>query len=620
MSGKRIKKMTPKGEAYFESSQPIDAVDTEKSLSESESTGEYTDDEESKLTLKMQELEEIIDKKNSIISQNDDEINQLKNSNKQIRGNKNNLEKDFQTKTKTNEELNTKNVELVQNNKQLIEKSYNLEKQIKVLKETVQAQSTTNTLLQHQITKQQQHFEDIENDFNVEVNEKVVMVNEMKSDLIQRSTKIIKLEEIISTNQESIVSLKESICREKQINDTFMKLINDKNDLSVNNVQTHVTSTHSTYDQDQHKQHKQEQQEQQQQLKQQIQQRQQQLQQQQHQKQQQQQRQQQQHQQQNKQQQQQQQQHQHILQQQHHQQPQPQQQQHQQQPQQQQQQKQLQQQQHQQQLQQQQQQQQHYQKQQHQQQQHYQKQQQQQQQIYQQQEHQHQDYHFTVSNSETINQATIHEHNLNKGKVYTNANEMPLRNVATQLTNSNQMYSKAQRKILILSASITKPINMAMFNEKVVNGRAVKRAHGGATTQRLKHYVKGDIEIDNPDTVIINGGTNNLSKTNQSVEEITEEILDIVYICRQHGIKNILVSSITCRPEFQGKIDDINRLLQENAVKYSYVFIDNGNINKIHLKRDKLHLNHQGAILLANNFLLHLNRPCVTYPFNSIWD
>ena len=54
--------------------------------------------------------------------------------------------------------------------------------------------------------------------------------------------------------------------------------------------------------------------------------------------------------------------------------------------------------------------------------------------------------------------------------------------------------------------------------------------------------VKGDLEIDNPDTVIINGGTNNLTKTNQSAEEITEEILDIVDICRKHGVKNILVS------------------------------------------------------------------------------
>ena len=227
-----------------------------------------------------------------------------------------------------------------------------------------------------------------------------------------------------------------------------------------------------------------------------------------------------------------------------------------------------------------------------------------------------------VSNGETINKSTNIQ-NLNKGKVFVNelhANDLPLRNVATKLKNSNQQYSRAHRKILILSASITKLINMAMFNNKLINGNAVKRAHGGATTSRLKHYVKGDLEIDNPDTVIINGGTNNLTKTNQSVEEITEEILDIVDICRKHGVKNILVSSITCRPEFQWKIDDINNLLQDNSVRYNYVFIDNGNINENHLKRDQLHLNHQGTILLTNNFLFHLNRPCVTYPFASIWD
>ena len=203
---------------------------------------------------------------------------------------------------------------------------------------------------------------------------------------------------------------------------------------------------------------------------------------------------------------------------------------------------------------------------------------------------------------------------ISKSNVYVNKknfNDLPLKNV---IVNS------PKRKILILSASITKPINMVQFNNLLINGHAVKRAYGGATTTRLMHYVKGDLSLDNPDTIIINGGTNNFTKTIYSDKEIAEDIFQIVDICRQSGVKNIFVSSITCRPEFQQRVDDINSLLKENSIRYNYVFINNVFIQEPHLKRDKLHLNQQGVNILANNFLYHLNRPYLTLPFTSIWD
>ena len=159
---------------------------------------------------------------------------------------------------------------------------------------------------------------------------------------------------------------------------------------------------------------------------------------------------------------------------------------------------------------------------------------------------------------------------------------------------------------------------MGEFNDLIDNGYAVKRAYGGATTTRMKYYVQGDLEVDKPDTIIINAGTNNFTKTKQSVEEIAEEIIEIVETCRQGGVQKIYVSSITCRPLFQWKVDGVNRLLQENANYHNYEYIDNACIRENHLKGDQLHLNKQGTIMSANNFLSHLNRPYVTLPFASI--
>ena len=69
-----------------------------------------------------------------------------------------------------------------------------------------------------------------------------------------------------------------------------------------------------------------------------------------------------------------------------------------------------------------------------------------------------------------------------------------------------------RNKIAIISDSITKPIGMRRFNKLIVNGDAVKRAHGGATASRLNN-ISHDIMIeDKPNIVIICAGTNNFTK------------------------------------------------------------------------------------------------------------
>ena len=120
--------------------------------------------------------------------------------------------------------------------------------------------------------------------------------------------------------------------------------------------------------------------------------------------------------------------------------------------------------------------------------------------------------------------------------------------------------------------------------------------------------------------LIINGGTNNFTKTNQTPEEISNEIFEIVEMCKRGGLKHIFVSSITCRPSYQLQINEVNKLLEKNAGYYGCDYIDNVCIGETHLRNDGVHLNNQGITILANNFLNNLNRPSVIYPFSSIWD
>ena len=186
--------------------------------------------------------------------------------------------------------------------------------------------------------------------------------------------------------------------------------------------------------------------------------------------------------------------------------------------------------------------------------------------------------------------------------------------------NSNYAdITKRGNKLFIFSSSITKPINMIEFNKHFSTGHATKRAFGGATASQLKHYTQAALQEDFPDRAIISVGTNNLTKKNQTPQEIAEEIIDVVNTCRKGGVNDIFVSSITCRPDYQAEIDEINKFLEYYAGIYNYVYINNRCIREEHLKRDKLHLNNEGIRILSNNFLEHVNRPSL-FSFTSIWD
>ena len=208
----------------------------------------------------------------------------------------------------------------------------------------------------------------------------------------------------------------------------------------------------------------------------------------------------------------------------------------------------------------------------------------------------------------------------NKNNIFINKNPESDKMIYRNIKSKHAEITNRESKTLILSASITKPINMNMFNNSIVNGSAIKRAFGGSTVTQLNYYVHESLNEYKPDTIIICAGTNNFTKKrHQTVTETAFEVMNLVETCRNKGVERIFVSSITCRPSFQEKVKELNELLQYNAGIYNYEFIDNSCIGEKHLKNDGVHLNSEGINILASNFLVHLNRPSIL-PFYSIWD
>ena len=69
------------------------------------------------------------------------------------------------------------------------------------------------------------------------------------------------------------------------------------------------------------------------------------------------------------------------------------------------------------------------------------------------------------------------------------------------------------------------------------------------------------IDNDDLDALIIHVGLNSLQT--KSDQEIVQGILDMVHLCHQGGIKDVLVSGLTYKEGYEANIRNINELLKK---------------------------------------------------------
>ena len=167
------------------------------------------------------------------------------------------------------------------------------------------------------------------------------------------------------------------------------------------------------------------------------------------------------------------------------------------------------------------------------------------------------DYHEEIVPSSLKIPSIIQKRNANR--IYVNHN--PERNYTKMPVNP----TTREKKIAIVSSSITKPIDLVEFKELLLNGSAVKRVFGGATASQLNHFIHATLAEDRPGTVIINVDTNNMTKKRQTARETASEIIEFVKTFKNKGVSKVYVSSITHRPLCQYKPSRI-----KVSVKYMY--------------------------------------------------
>ena len=172
---------------------------------------------------------------------------------------------------------------------------------------------------------------------------------------------------------------------------------------------------------------------------------------------------------------------------------------------------------------------------------------------------------------------------------------------------------KNGKTTVIFSTSMTKGINVRNFNKDYKIGTARFRRFHSAKAKHVKHYVLPTLIEESPEVVLLQCGGNDLqtSKLNPTpIDDIAKHIIDTAKICENHGAQQILISSVITRKQagyVETRRKELNDLLKGMCFDLGYIFINNDNIKHEHLYIDGVHLNFEGSIVLAENFLHALN-------------
>ena len=173
----------------------------------------------------------------------------------------------------------------------------------------------------------------------------------------------------------------------------------------------------------------------------------------------------------------------------------------------------------------------------------------------------------------------------------------------------NSSYSrmaKKDRKVIVFSDSHGSRIHKKEFYQLIINGTATIKAFPGAKTAHLQHYIIPNITEEKPDDVVIMVGANDI-RGNDNDQDIANKIVNVGRKCKDEGVNNVYICSLTCRANDTHRVKSINFYLKNMCKVENIIYINNDAITPEHLHTDGIHLVHQGTIILANNILHSIN-------------
>ena len=154
--------------------------------------------------------------------------------------------------------------------------------------------------------------------------------------------------------------------------------------------------------------------------------------------------------------------------------------------------------------------------------------------------------------------------------------------------NSTYSHMTSEGKICaIKSDSMCNRIDMKEFNKYIKKGSAFRKTFPGATPKELHYYIAKPLEDEKPDSCVISVGQNRIGKDKPAV--IVMDMIECANRCKDYGVNQVLVSSLTCRPGHDRDINEVNALLKSKQLTHDFTLIFNENIHASHIWRDDIH-------------------------------
>ena len=174
-------------------------------------------------------------------------------------------------------------------------------------------------------------------------------------------------------------------------------------------------------------------------------------------------------------------------------------------------------------------------------------------------------------------------------------------------SNSAQQLTDQKPCVMIAGGSMLKFINSPKLSSQISNqGLTYVKAFLGATVEDMSDYIMPSPRRK-PEEVILHVGTNNLKFSEP--RKIAQGIVNLGLKIQNHSPDcKITISSLISRSDqtLNGKIKDVNKIVNQFAKQHAWRTIPHSNIKNEHLNASGLHLNVQGTKLLAKNLISHL--------------
>ena len=151
---------------------------------------------------------------------------------------------------------------------------------------------------------------------------------------------------------------------------------------------------------------------------------------------------------------------------------------------------------------------------------------------------------------------------------------------------------------MLLSDSILGRIQLYKLNKELNVGRAIRKYFPGTSPNDIANFYPHILKKENFDVVVVHAGTNSLR--NDDTNDIANELFNIVKVCYDHGVKEVLVSGETFRPNLMSKVTHLNKHMGSKKQTYDI-------INANDIWRDKIHLSESGTVKIANNIINAIN-------------